>query len=69
MILFNVEGMTCGHCVRAVTKAIQEVDANAMVKVELATQTITVDSHGTAADKIADAITASGYTVHKHSTS
>ena len=27
MQVFNVQGMTCGHCVKAVTRAVQEQDA------------------------------------------
>ena len=26
MQVFNVQGMTCGHCVKAVTRAVQEQD-------------------------------------------
>ena len=29
MQVFNVQGMTCGHCVKAVTRAVQEQDAAA----------------------------------------
>ena len=31
----TVQGMTCGHCVQAVTRAIQALDAAARVSVEL----------------------------------
>jgi copper ion binding protein len=31
----NVEGMTCGHCVMRVTKALEEVDGVKSVKVSL----------------------------------
>lgn len=37
---FTVSGMTCGGCINAVTRAIQSADPNAQVKVDLATQTI-----------------------------
>ena len=33
---FKVTGMTCAHCVRAVTDAVRGVDAAADVKVDLA---------------------------------
>ena len=33
---FQVTGMTCGHCERAVTEAIQTLDANAQVKIDRA---------------------------------
>lgn len=32
---FDVKGMTCGHCARAVTEAIQAHDAQAQVTVDV----------------------------------
>ena len=62
MIEFQVEGMSCGHCVKAVTQAVQEVDAAANVVVDLAAQQVRVDS---TADKaaLAGAITEAGFPV------
>ena len=37
---FTVSGMTCGGCIKAVTRAIQSADPNAQVKVDLSTQSI-----------------------------
>ena len=37
---FTVSGMTCGGCIKAVTRAIQSADPNAQVKVDLPTQSI-----------------------------
>ena len=44
MQVFNVEGMTCGHCVKAVTNAVQREDAAAEVKVDLAQKQVSVKS-------------------------
>lgn len=44
MIEFNVPGMTCGHCTRAVTQALLEVDPQAKVEVDLATKRVAVES-------------------------
>ncbi|KAA8695440.1 heavy-metal-associated domain-containing protein [Pseudomonas caricapapayae] len=44
MQLFNVQGMTCGHCVRAVTQAIRNDDPAADVQVELASKQVKVQS-------------------------
>lgn len=41
---FQVQGMTCGHCVRAVTEAVKTVDPQAEVKVDLATGQVDVQS-------------------------
>ncbi|CAM4108445.1 Copper chaperone CopZ [Pseudomonas reidholzensis] len=44
MHVFNVQGMTCGHCVKAVTTAVQGQDAAARVDVDLAGKQVRVDS-------------------------
>ncbi len=62
---FKVSGMTCGHCVRAVTGAIQGVDAAATVEVDLRAGRVTVRDDTAPYDRIVDAITAEGYTVEK----
>jgi copper chaperone len=41
---FIVAGMTCGHCVQAVTAALHGVDPAADVAVNLATKRVTVRS-------------------------
>ena len=35
MYTATVNGMTCGHCARAVTRAIQQLDPEAVVQVDL----------------------------------
>jgi copper chaperone len=60
MMTFNVAGMTCGHCVRAVTEAVRGVDPAADVHVDLAAAIVRVDSvAGT--DPIIQAIRDAGY--------
>jgi copper chaperone len=44
MMEFKVSGMTCQGCINAVNRAIQSQDAGAIVKVDLSTQMINVDS-------------------------
>lgn len=44
MIEFKLPDMSCGHCVRAVTEAVKEVDPAATVEVNLDTKLATVDS-------------------------
>ncbi|PTT89539.1 copper resistance protein CopZ, partial [Pseudomonas sp. HMWF005] len=36
MQVFNVQGMSCGHCVNAITRAVQAKDPAASVRVDLA---------------------------------
>ena len=45
MQTFKVDGMTCGGCVGAVTRAVQTVDKDAKVEVDLASKTVKVDSN------------------------
>lgn len=59
---FTVEGMTCGHCVRAVTRALQALDPAARVEIDLGAKTVTVDA-GVSAEQVAAAIAAEGYAV------
>ena len=62
MQVFNVEGMTCGHCVRAVTQAVQNQDPAAEVKVDLAAKQVSVQSQ-LSAEVIAGLIREEGYSV------
>ncbi|WDY57410.1 heavy-metal-associated domain-containing protein [Pseudomonas sp. PSKL.D1] len=60
MQVFKVQGMTCGHCVKAVTRAVQEQDAKAQVEVDLAGKQVRVQSE-LAADTLLAAIREEGY--------
>ncbi|RPH45486.1 MAG: copper chaperone [Burkholderiales bacterium] len=59
---FEVQGMTCGHCVKAVTAAVTKADPAARVAVDLPTGRVDVDS-SLARDRIAAVIRDEGYTV------
>ncbi|WP_233800524.1 heavy-metal-associated domain-containing protein [Paraburkholderia sp. HP33-1] len=61
-IELHVEGMSCEHCVAAVTNAIREHDAAAQIHVDLATGRVVVDSTQTV-DALKGAIDEAGYTV------
>jgi copper chaperone len=60
---FQVQGMSCAHCERAVTEAVHRVDPQASVTVDLATGAVAIDSALPAPGFVA-AIAAEGYTVH-----
>ncbi|QIL82588.1 heavy-metal-associated domain-containing protein [Diaphorobacter sp. HDW4A] len=59
---FQVQGMTCGHCERAVVHAVREVDADAIIQVDLPTGQVVVESDKSR-DAVANAIKEEGYTV------
>ena len=59
---FSVSGMTCGHCEKAVTRALLRLDPNAVVAIDRAASQVVVDSAQERAG-LASAIAAEGYTV------
>ena len=61
-IEFQVEGMSCQHCVAAVTNAIREHDKAAQVQVDLASGRVAVES-AQPAEMLKAAIDEAGYTV------
>ncbi|MHC8346107.1 cation transporter [Pseudomonas sp. RT6P73] len=60
MQVFNVQGMSCGHCVNAITQALQAKDPAASVRIDLAAKEVGVESALTTEQVIA-AITEEGY--------
>ncbi len=62
MQTFKVQGMSCGHCVRALTQALQARDPQAEVQVDLDTGEVRVASHLPRAE-VLQAIQAEGYAV------
>jgi len=44
MQVFNVQGMSCGHCVKAITQALQARDPAASVRVDLGAKEVGVES-------------------------
>jgi copper chaperone len=60
MIQFTLPDMTCGHCVKVVTQTVQRVDAQAQLKVDLASHEVKIESGRPAAD-FAAALTEEGY--------
>ncbi|HEK0909401.1 heavy-metal-associated domain-containing protein [Pseudomonas machongensis] len=62
MQVFNVQGMSCGHCVKAVTRAVQEQDATAQVEVDLGARQVRVQSQ-LGVQQILEAIREEGYQV------
>ncbi len=59
---FNVQGMTCGHCERAVTQAVQSVDPQARITIDRASGRVDVQSDQPQ-EAIARAIAEEGYAV------
>lgn len=60
--VFEVQGMTCGHCERAVTNAIKGIDAQAQIKIDRAANRVEVNSSASR-DALQAAIAEEGYKV------
>ncbi|MGH3661135.1 MAG: heavy-metal-associated domain-containing protein [Micromonosporaceae bacterium] len=59
---YVVKGMTCGHCVNAVTSEISGIDGVVSVDVDLAAGAVTVSSaEPLADDAVQAAVTEAGY--------
>ena len=60
MIEFDIPQMSCGHCVKAVTQAVHEVDPKAKVDVDLASKHVNVETQADRG-KIVAALAGAGY--------
>jgi copper chaperone len=60
MIQFSIPDMSCGHCVKAVTEAVQSVDAQAKVQVDLGTKQVKVESQAPR-EQLVHALAEAGY--------
>lgn len=60
MLEFDIAALSCGHCARAVTEAVHEVDPAAQVQVDLTTKHVTVDTQADRA-QVAAALADAGY--------
>jgi copper ion binding protein len=59
---YQVTGMTCGHCVQAVTGEIKRLPGVREVQIDLATGTVTVESDAPLAlDQVRAAVEEAGY--------
>ena len=61
--VFEVQGMTCGHCERAVTQAVQGVDPAAAVRIDRSTGRVEVSGTSASREALAGAIAEEGYQV------
>ncbi len=62
MISFQVNDMTCGHCVSSITKAVKALDSGAKVQIDLAAHRVEIEAAGANAVELSDAIKEAGYT-------
>lgn len=58
-----VEGMTCGHCEKAVKNALGELDGVKTVAVDLESKKVEVEGENLLDEKLKEAIEEAGYDV------
>lgn len=61
---FKVDNMVCAHCAHTVTRAIQRLDRDARVDVDLARGLVSIDS-GQTSEQIIAALAAEHYPAHR----
>ena len=62
MLTFEVNDMTCGHCVSSITKAVMAVDHAANVTADLATKRVHISAAHANVQALKDAMTDAGFT-------
>ena len=62
-VTFEITGMSCGHCVKAVDKALQQTSGVTVEAVAIGSATVAFDPAQTSAEQIAHAIDDAGYSV------
>lgn len=60
---YTVEGMSCDHCVKAITSEVTQLAGVEAVAVDLANRTVSVSGDGVDDAAVAAAIDEAGYTV------
>jgi copper chaperone len=63
-LTIGIEGMSCGHCVRAVTEALREIEGVEVERVEVGSATVGYDPARVAPDAILAAVDDLGYQAH-----
>ena len=62
MIAFNIQDMTCGHCVATITRAVAAVDEHAAVRFDLPAHRVEIESSTASAQALSQSIQDAGYT-------
>jgi copper chaperone len=62
-ITMKIEGMSCGHCVGAVARALKSVEGVDVEHVAIGSATLAYDPAATSTDRISRAVEDAGYRV------
>ncbi|MDQ3223414.1 MAG: cation transporter [Gemmatimonadota bacterium] len=64
-VTLKIDGMTCGHCVTQVAKALNDVNGLKVEQVTIGTATVSFDPDSISEERIAQAIEDQGYAVER----
>ena len=62
-VTMKIDGMTCGHCVAQVTKALKDLEGVNVEQLSVGSATVVFDPNATSEEQIAQAIEDQGYAV------
>ena len=62
MITFQVNDMSCGHCVGVITRAVKDADRDAEVRIDLNKHLVEIEPKASDAEQLRAAIAEAGYT-------
>ncbi len=62
-LTMKIDGMTCGHCVSSVDKALKKIDGVTVEKVAVGSATVSYDPTAVSEARIAEAVSDEGYSV------
>ncbi len=60
MLTLSIPAISCGHCARAITETVHQLDPDAVVQVDVAARTAVIDSSADSA-ALRDKLAAEGY--------
>ena len=63
---YNLTGMSCEHCVAAVTASVSDLPGVSSVDVELASGVLVVDGSSVDGEAVRAAVEAAGYSLAEH---
>ncbi len=63
-LTLKIDGMSCGHCVARVEKALRKLDGVSVNRVEIGSADLVYDPAKTPFERIREAIDDAGYTAH-----
>jgi len=61
MITFEVQDMTCGHCVSSINKAVQAIDPGARVATDLSKHQVQIEPATASQAQLKQALQGAGY--------